>query len=658
MTRFIRDRGIALKLCLSIMAGIVVIFTAVFSYHYYVSRQIIVEKIENNATGLALATVHRIDTVLRSVEKVPANLSHLLEDPASDRSDIDRLLRIVVENNAEIYGAAVAFEPYALDPELYAFAPYLYRADQDVRAILIPYEYFTWDWYQIPKALDRSVWTEPYFDEGAGGVIMATYSVPFYRTVQNERRLMGVMTADVSLSWLREIVSSIRIARTGYAFLLSKNGTFVTHPDPNLVMNETIFSVAEAGQDPRLRELGRRMIRGESGFVPFQSMLTEKPCWLAYAPLASSGWSLGVLFPQDELMTDLTRLNHAVFFLSLAGFLLILSVIIWIARSITKPLRDLSKVTEDIARGHLDVHVPKVRVHDEVGKLAAAFETMRTALKQYIEALTETTAAKGRMESELKIAHDIQMGILPKIFPPFPERRELDIYACLIPAKEVGGDLYDFFFLDEDHLCFAVGDVSGKGVPASLFMAITRTLIRTKASKGLTADMVLTRVNQDLSLDNPSLMFVTLFLGVLDLRTGDLEYSSGGHNPPYLLRATGDIERLEPTKGMALGVMEDCVYHSKRVPLQMGDSLLLYTDGVTEAMNENEMFFSEERLVGELISLREKPLKESIDALIEKIRTFSGTAPQTDDITLMRLIFHGGTGKLRPESLSEEPPHI
>jgi sigma-B regulation protein RsbU (phosphoserine phosphatase) len=652
MMRRFGNSGIGLKLCLSIMTGVVVIFTSVFGYQYYVSRQIIIEGIEKNATGLALATVHRIDTVLRSVEKVPGNAALLLEGLSSEPGDLDRLLRIVVQHNPEIYGAAVAFEPYARDPEVYAFAPYLCRTDQGVATTLIPYDYFTWDWYQIPKALDRPVWTEPYFDEGAGGVVMATYSVPFYRTVAHERRFMGVMTADVALSWLSEIVSSIRIAETGYAFLLSKTGTFVTHPDPDLVMNETIFGLAEARKDPRLRELGRKMIKGESGFVPFQSILTKKHCWLAYAPLPSSGWSLGLLFPQDELMKDLTRLNRTVLFLSLAGFLLVTCVIVWIARSITQPLRDLSKVTEDIARGHLDIHVPKVRSRDEVGKLAASFEAMRGSLKQYIEELTETTAAKGRIEGELRIAHDIQMGMLPKIFPPFPDRRELDIYASLIPAKEVGGDLYDFFFLDEDHLCFTVGDVSGKGVPASLFMAITRTLVRTKATKGLTADMVLTRVNRDLSLDNPSLMFVTLFLGILDLRSGELDYCNGGHNPPYLLRAAGGIERLTPTKGMALGVMEDSAYHSKRVTLQTGDSLFLYTDGVTEAMNEHEVLFSEERLVGELISLREKPLRESIHALIEKIRTFSGTAPQTDDITLMRLIFHGCTGKFRPDSFS------
>ena len=156
--------------------------------------------------------------------------------------------------------------------------------------------------------------------------------------------------------------------------------------------------------------------------------------------------------------------------------------------------------------------------------------------------LTETTAARERIESELQIAHDIQMGIIPKTFPAFPDLKEFEIFASIVPAKEVGGDLYDFFFMDEDHLCFVVGDVSGKGIPAALFMAVTRTLIKTKASQLLNPGTVLTRVNEDLSLENPSMMFVTLFLGILNIRTGVIEYVNAGHNPPYIMGIDGSLK--------------------------------------------------------------------------------------------------------------------
>ncbi|MFH1625109.1 MAG: SpoIIE family protein phosphatase, partial [Pseudomonadota bacterium] len=474
-----------------------------------------------------------------------------------------------------------------------------------------------------------------------GNIVMATYSVPFYKTVSGKRQLRGVVTADISLSWLEKIVASVKIAETGYAFLVSKNGTFVTHPGENLVMNETVFSVAEARGDSRLREIGREMIKGRSGFVPFTSILTGKKCWMVYAPLASSGWSLGVLFPQDELMADITRLNRTVLFLGLAGFLFLFVVIVLIAGSITRPLRALAGATEDIGTGNLDIELPSVKSRDEVGKLADSFNYMKSSLKKYIEELTETTAAKERIESELKIARDIQMGILPKVFPPFPDRPEFDLYATLESAKEVGGDLYDFFFMDDDHLCFIVGDVSGKGVPAALFMAVSKTLIRTTTTKGLTADTILDSANQALSTDNPSLMFVTLFLGILDTRTGELMYCNGGHNPPYIIRTSGDIEPMESTNGMALGVMEDFSYQSKKITLQKGETIFLYTDGVTEAMNERDELFSEERLEKGLTRLKDKPVQEVANGIMEKVIAFSEGVPQSDDITIMVLRFYG-----------------
>jgi sigma-B regulation protein RsbU (phosphoserine phosphatase) len=636
-----RNRGIALKLSLLILTSITLIFFLVFSYNYFFSRRIIINNIEMNAKNLTAATVNRIDTILHSLEKVPENLANFLEVSFYDHDEIVILIRSVIKTNQEIYGATIAFEPYTLDKHTFSFAPYFYKRNGEIKFTYIPYEYFYWDWYQIPKELDHPAWTEPYYDEGAGEIVMATYSVPFYKTVSGERKFMGVVTADISLSWLQEIVNSIKIAQTGYGFLITKNGTFVTHPDSDFVMNETIFSVAEARGDTRMRELGRAMIGGQSGFVPFESLTTGKKCWMVHAPLSASGWSLGVLFPQDELMADISSLNRTVVFLSLVGFLLILGVIVLIAGSITRPLRALSKATEDIGTGNLDIEIPLIKSRDEVGKLAESFSYMKSSLKKYIEELKETTAAKERIESELKIARDIQMGILHKVFPPFPDKPEFDIYATVEPAREVGGDLYDFFFMDDDHLCFTVGDVSGKGVPAALFMTIIMTLIKTKATQGLTADTVMNRVNQVLSSDNPSLMFVTLFLGILNLRTGELEYSNGGHNPPYIILADGDIKPLETTNGMILGVMEDFSYQSKKIVLQKGESIFIYTDGVTEAMNEKEELFSEKRLEQALASVKQRSIEGIIAGISEKIRVFSRGTQQTDDITVMILRFYG-----------------
>jgi sigma-B regulation protein RsbU (phosphoserine phosphatase) len=296
------------------------------------------------------------------------------------------------------------------------------------------------------------------------------------------------------------------------------------------------------------------------------------------------------------------------------------------------------KVAEAIASGNLDVPVELASDKDALGK---ALRTMAQDLKSYIKTIEETTAAKERIESELRIAREIQMGILPKIFPPFPERHEFEIYAILEPAKEVGGDFYDFFFIDDDHLCFAVGDVSGKGVPAALFMAVSKTLVKMKATRGLTSDQVLSTVNQDLSLENPSLMFVTILLGILNIRSGELEYSNGGHPPPFILRTDGEVMELELPEGLPLGVMEDYDYQSKKIVLKKGETIFLYTDGVTEAMNPEEELFSDERLKQTLARLRESDIKEIAHGVQSETETFSTGTTQSDDITMLALRFYG-----------------
>ncbi len=254
----------------------------------------------------------------------------------------------------------------------------------------------------------------------------------------------------------------------------------------------------------------------------------------------------------------------------------------------------------------------------------------------------EMQKQKELIESELTVAREIQMSIIPKIFPPFPERPEFDLFAVLEPAKEVGGDLYDYFLLDDDHLCFTIGDVSGKGVPASLFMAVTKTLIKAKADIRLEPDEILYAVNNDLCADNDSGMFVTEFLGILTISSGEIVYSNGGHNLPYILRKEGTIKMLPRMAGMALGVMEEIPYSQARVKLNPGDSLVMYTDGVTEAMNDSGELFGEERLERNLAGITGYTAREEVEVILRYTRDFVQEASQSDDITILVLQFTGG----------------
>jgi sigma-B regulation protein RsbU (phosphoserine phosphatase) len=367
------------------------------------------------------------------------------------------------------------------------------------------------------------------------------------------------------------------------------------------------------------------------------------------APIGDEGGELKggailVTLPTDHVQAAIRRQTRLA--MAVSGLVLLFGSIIAIfgAKTISRPIADLTEMTRRIAAGDFTQRID-TRAKNEIGALATSFNEMTRRLNESIEHLKETTAAKERIESELKIAHEIQMSMVPKIFPAFPERSEFDIFATLVPAKEVGGDLYDFFFLDDDHLCFAVGDVSDKGVPASLFMAVTKTLFRATAADGRTPGEILARLNAEICRDNESCMFVTFFCGILDVRTGQVDYSNGGHNLPYYLHHDG-VSPLQNAGGGALGLVEQSPYASGRMVLAPGETLFLYTDGVTEAMDPSDMLYSDQRLAQFLETRRGSAARQIIGDLVSDVRHFAGAAPQSDDITAMALRYFGTTATM------------
>jgi serine phosphatase RsbU (regulator of sigma subunit) len=325
------------------------------------------------------------------------------------------------------------------------------------------------------------------------------------------------------------------------------------------------------------------------------------------------------------------------------GIMLIVIVSVlsfYLARKITKPLIMLNEGAGIIGNGDLDYNLT-IKTGDEIEDLAGAFNKMAEKLKLYIEDLRVTTAEKEHIQSELKIAHNIQTSMLPRIFPPFPERQEFSIYAMMEPAKEVGGDFFDFFFIEKNKLCFLIGDVSGKGVPAALFMVITKTLLKNQALLGISTAEILYNTNNLLCLENEELMFVTVFIGIINTDTGEFQFSNAGHNPPLVSKRGSEFDYLKPKKSFVLAGMENFKFQSETIQLEKGDAVFLYTDGVTEAMNAYSEQFSEARLKEDLRLLGYSNEREIVDSIREKIGLFVKDTPASDDITMLVLRYHG-----------------
>ncbi|MFH0960420.1 MAG: cache domain-containing protein, partial [Pseudomonadota bacterium] len=435
----------------SIVLAIVLGLTGIFS------RSVVQSDARSYAIGVADTTAGRLASDLSSVGMLTRNLAYALSCGTWDRRSLDELLITTVKDNKDVYGSTVSFVPFGFDPTLKSYAPYYFKQNDGISFVQLAdsYDYFEREWFKKPLETKKPVWSDPYFDEGGGETLMITYSFPFMEKnlEQINSKVKGVITADISLDHLTDMVSGMKIEETGYAFLLSNKGNLIVWPQKDLIMNETIFSLADKLKDDKLRAVGEEMLKHGSGFCDAGQSFGGKESFLAFSSLPGFAWRLGVVIPKDELFAETYAIEKMLFIMSIAGILLLSTVSLLVARSVSAPLKRMAHVTEKIGDGDFDVDFAEKSRLDEVGQLARSFMSMSKSLRSYIKDLTEATANKERIESELRIAADIQKSMLPSSFPPFPDRDDFDIYALMRPAKEVGGDFFDFFLLDDDHLC-------------------------------------------------------------------------------------------------------------------------------------------------------------------------------------------------------------
>jgi sigma-B regulation protein RsbU (phosphoserine phosphatase) len=632
-------RSVAARLLFWIAGTTGILFAIVPVYSFLVSREFVLEDAFRIAIGTADSHAREIEEIVRSVEEGTRLLASTLEHTSVDATEMERLIRAFVDGNPRLYGSAVA-----LAPEREVYAPYYYRTGGETRRLDLAangYRYWEKDWYRAAVSSGDSQWSEPYFDEGGGDVLMVTYSVPVYRTEGGDRKLIAVVTADLATAWLREVVESEDLEGAAYAIVLSRKGHVLAHPDPRYVVSDkTALELMRPEAEPENREILEMMLRGEEGFAPFFDRYLGKRARVAFRPVGGAGWSFAAIYPEDELFQDVHQLAREEVVIFGAELACLVGLVALLASRLTRPLTELSASAGELALGNLDGALPPVRSADEIGALTSAFHRMRESLKSYIRDLEATTKAKQRLESELQIARRIQVDMLPAASAGGRPGDGYELHAILEPARHVGGDLYEHLIVD-GRLVFVVGDVSGKGVGAALFMARAKTMFHAIAPREPDLSRVLDAVNRGLCQENEQGMYVTLFAGALDVATGALTYASAGHDAPVLLSAGADPRFLEVDGGPVVGLLEGVVYAAQRTALAPGDALVLYTDGVSEALDENGDFFTGERL-RELLKRAPGGAEAVARGVYDAVKAFAGKAPQSDDITVMVVRYTAG----------------
>ena len=588
-----------------------------------------------------------IDAVMTEAARTAKVIAAVIEDGAyEDDENLKSLIAdAIMELNigrSSITGGSITFAPFArhADREFCMFYTHLVEGEwENVEIADGEYNYLERSWYRDSDRV-RGSWSEPYFDDGLGEILMTTFSYPFF-TASGE--FAGMVTIDISLDQLGGYVRQISGDGVDYPFLLSAAGGYVVHPRNSKVGHGSVWEDLpdDQARHESYKEFWENEIFAENkrfGSIdyPFSNIDGRTDDHITFTKLKNSDWVVGAVVTNRQLFAPLRELQHFALMLGGAAVALIMLLLAMVTFHALRPLRELSEAALKVGGGDLTVSLPETDREDEVGMINDAFHTMLLSLKDYIGELRKTTAAKNRIESELEIAARIQAWILPELRALPHGDVSVDICGELFAAKAVGGDLFDVFYISEDKLCISIGDVSGKGVPAALFMAVTQTLLRGIATPERCAADIVNRINANLARNNDMMMFVTYFLGIIDLRTGVMSYVNAGHNPAIIAGADGSVRELIGVNGPPLAI-SDHVYTESELTLPLASSLLLYTDGITESQNTVGEQFSAKRLLELVGSLKDNAPQTMFDAILRDVKLFADGAEQYDDITMLAI---------------------
>ena len=593
------------------------------------------------------------DLYVASVNTAPV-IEENLDRPDKIQEIINRMLR----KNPYMRSCGISFVENYYPKKGRWFCPFAVRVDSDSIETYVmgdaKHDYLNEAWFKEALSRNEGYWGKAFIDSVNQQRPIVSYQMPIH---DKRDSTVAILHADLSLDWLNDKIQFFR-AKTDstrkksvtirydldkdnnwdpedavYYFLVDTTGTLLVHPDQKRVLKRNIKEYVSEDPNDAIGGLLDRYSDEEDDVI-----IDGERILLSFMPVKYTNWCLALVIPAFIVELIAYIFGGISILIILIGML---AVYFFGRRTIKKstlPLKQLAYSANEVAKGNFATTLPPLKSHDEIHMLRDSFEQMQRSLTRYVEELKSTTAQKASIESELKVAHNIQMSMLPKTFPPYPDREDIDIFGQLTPAKAVGGDLFDFYIRDEQ-LYFCIGDVSGKGVPASLFMAVTRSLFRNVSNHQSKPHLIMKALNDSLVESNEMNMFVTLFVGVLDLQTGLLRYCNAGHDAPLLI-GLQRVDVLPCDSNLPIGVIADFDFSEQTILIDKYTTIFLFTDGLNEAENCHQEQFGDDRIMNVaqgLLGMGHHRPTHVVRHMTDAVHTFVGTAEQSDDLTMLAI---------------------
>lgn len=612
--------SLALKMTGYVLATVLLIFGITGYLELRMAYNTAVAEAQVEAESAMETAIRAIDWRLQNVEQTTHTAGKLGSMIGSNTYDVYRYLTSIVESNPDIATAGLFIKPGLYPGYEGMFAPAVSRNFNTGEIIMADvsdaehgYNYLEDDENWDGALKGDSVWSDPYVDSTFTKRPLVTYSIPLH---DNKGNFMGALYTEIDLQWLWLLLNDVKPVAESSVSAIDRDGLFLCHPDSSFVLKVNALELAVRSTDTTVLNITRRMMNGEFGKDSLLNGSSTnrnddddddvsddiEASYVYFGPVKRTGWSITFTYPQSKVVEIPAKMFHNMMILGLCTLLLLF--------------------------------------------IAVTIGIFRIA-RPFAENLESVTSSKAVIERDLQVASAIQLGMLPKLYPAFPDRKELDIYGFLKPAKSVGGDLYDYFIRDEK-LIFCIGDVSGKGVPASLFMAVIRALFRNVSLHTADPSEIVSALNTAISDGNEQNMFCTMFVGVLDLKTGHLDYCNAGHNAPIIRRLNDDgsvdVHFTTPQVNLAVGVFDGFPFMTEETVLKPGEAIFMYTDGVTEAENVRKNLFGDEAAIDALADARAhnvRTAKDFVEFVYNKVKEYANGAEQSDDITMVVVEYKG-----------------